>query len=313
MGFTLRKTASIVSILAFLFSAGAYAADVSEDYCNHEFGKLRRTLQSQQLQMTIVAFDGEGVNPFTMLRGMANGKNYISWEHLSGEIRGYSMRNDEGYNYNLDRNLTGALTFHPSSIWDRIFSVSTPLKGYSCVIAGRTRAVGRKVSLIKLAPQDGLRYIYVVSKDDETDLPVELMVVDPGNSSIVSKYTVIDSRQPEEFALDRNDSLYDKYRPQKKGGEKRAGLTEFNIPDVFRITDSGRIQNKDNPDEDYVFQKYSDGIITFQVVKSRSDTNFIPIASQGGILILKKQVNQNEYAVVGMIPRALAEHILSKL
>lgn len=54
---------------------------------------------------------------------------------------------------------------------------------------GRTRLAGRKVTVIRMSPVDDVRYSYVISKDDDTSLPVEFVVLSPAQI-VASKFTV---------------------------------------------------------------------------------------------------------------------------
>ena len=293
---------------------GGYPYASQEQLCQQEFRQLRSALDASRLQMTVVASDAAGHSPYVMLRARIRGMSYVSWEHLNGEIRGYALRDLSGYDYSRDRNYAGALTVHPTRIWDRLFDSGTGLHGYSCVIAGRTRLMGRRVSLIKLTPRDGLRFVYVVAKDDENALPVELAVVDPVQAKLISKFTVVRTEFIASSAsFEVNDALHDRYALPPPAAAPAAGPGEFRIPEAFTLVDSGSIDDPEQAGAGCTYQMYSDGILTFQVFKARGGSNYFPVASHGPVLVLKKQARLHEYTVVGEIPAALAEYVLSRL
>lgn len=302
--------ASICFMLAFLFFNNSFASDSNQSYCLSEFNNLKTTLDQNKVQMTTVVADSSGVTPFLMVNANINGKNYILWEHLNGEFKGYALRENIGFDYNTDRSYAGPLSWHPTRIWDKLFDPKTTLSGYSCVLAGRTRVAGHKASLIKLTPQDGFRYLYVIAKDDETALPIELILINPKTSTIVSRITSLDTKHIKYIDFPIKDEQFDKFEEQKNlnPDRKLIALSELNIPQYFKLVDMGRFDNDVG-----VYQTFSDGLISYRVYKTNATSAFFPVANKGAIIVLRKIVNNKEYAVVGEIPLELAELVLSKL
>lgn len=297
-------TASALCALAFLFSANA-----QENYCLYEFNSLRNTLDQNKVQMKTIVSDGLGVNPYLMLKANINNRSYVIWEQLTGEFQGYALRDLVGFDYNTDRNYTGSLSWHSTHIWDKLFDPSTKIEGYSCVIAGRTRIAGQKASLLKLTPQDGKRYIYVIAKDDETSLPIELITLSPYTGNIISKITSLDTKLIKYIDFPIKDELFDNYETTDKTTDLSnvKQLAELNIPSFFKLVDAGTLENN------VYYQSYSDGLSSFRVYKTQASTNFFPFANKGTVIVFRKIFKNAEYAVVGDIPPELAEFVLSKL
>lgn len=298
-------TASTLCVLAFLFVTKANA---QENYCLYEFNGLRTALDQNKVQMKAIVSDGLEVNPYLMVNANINNKSYVIWEQLTGEFQGYALRDLIGFDYNTDRNYRGPLSWHATRIWDKLFDPQTKIEGYSCVIAGRTRIAGQKASLIKLTPQDGKRYIYVIAKDDETSLPIELITISPYTGNIISKITSLDTKLIKYIDFPIKDEVFDNYKQTTTRDLTNVEpLSELNIPAFFKLIDANTLKNST------YYQTFSDGLSSFRVYKTQASTNFFPFANKGSVIVYRKIFKNIEYAVVGNIPPELAEFVLSKL
>lgn len=95
-----------------------------------------------------------------------------------------------------------------------------------------------------MSPVDDVRYSYVISKDDDTSLPVELVVLSPAQI-VASKFTVSAAHSASSENLSFPDETFD--RVEKLSNKKKQNdLTiwpELTIPKPFTIESEG-IQNR---------------------------------------------------------------------
>lgn len=164
------------------------------DLCWKSFEQTRSQVINASSQSVIIQTDSKGLIPYVTLHdNNEQGTSYNLWQTLNGDIRGYALKDDFGFDYTTSLAKITPLTWHPTLIWSSLLSSKKPLKNYSCVLTGRTRVMGKKVSLIRLIPQEGLRYAYIIAKEDETDFPVELTISDVrGNAAM--RLTVMETR-----------------------------------------------------------------------------------------------------------------------
>lgn len=296
--------------LTCLFSPRAFAAvqENTQTGCLSAFAALQDKYQHSSVQMTVIGSDTSGMSPYRLLH-LPQGKNfYTLWEHLNGEIKGYALRNGSGFDYNHDRSFLTSLSWHPTSLWDRLLSPDTTFKDYVCVFTGRARLAGHKVSLLRLIPQDGLRYGYLVASDDETSLPVEITVLEP-QGGIVSRLLAVDSRQAAVTEFPVDEALFERYAmSQSKSLPQVQVWPELHVPKVFALTDAGVLTENGGTS---LYQEFSDGLNTFRVYRSARTSMLLPAVSTGVISVFRKADSRYEYAVTGEIPLRLCERILA--
>ena len=297
-------------LLTFLISNQVLAAN-EDSACLLELNDLRNHYAQIDRQMTVSVADSQGMTLYRLLHVYKDAKNISYWENLNGEIRGYALKGDIGFDFNQDKEYAGPLTWHQTLIWDRLLNPNTKLNGFSCVLTGRTRIAGKKATLIRLASQDSYRYSYLIAKDDDSSLPVELSILSP-NSGIVSKMTVTAADAASGLNLDL--TVFDKLETKEKGQDKTQVISavwpELFIPKEYKLVDSGEIYDKD---QTIPYQLFSDGLTTFRVYKNRAGSLVLPALTNGTISILRKTSAGIEYAVVGEIPLLFAETVLSRL
>lgn len=169
-------------------------APSSMDLCWNSFNRTRQQVVNNHLQSVIMLTDSKGLAPYVSLhQSNEKGESYNLWQTLNGNIRGYATKDGQGFDYATNLTKVSPLTWHPTFIWDTLFASNKPLRNYSCVMTGRTRIMGKRVTLLRLFPQEGLRYAYIIAKEDESDFPVELTVNDNRGVSVM-RMTVIESR-----------------------------------------------------------------------------------------------------------------------
>ncbi len=292
-------------------SSPSSSSSSSLSACLDEYAKLQQAYFNARGQLTVVSSDGNSMEPFMLLRSMAGGNSYSFWEHLNGEIRGYALRNGKGFDFNQGQRAVDELNWHPTLIWDRLLDKDTSLKDYVCVFTGRARLAGHKVSLLRLAPQDGMRYGYLIAKDDESSLPVEIAILEP-QGGIAGRLLVVDTKlQPDlEFPID--DATFDRFEqaPVRKPDNSATPWPELTLPRAFELIDAGFVQVGA---ERHDFQEFSDGLNSFRVYKAARTSVLYPALNNGTISILRKNAANSEYAVVGEVPLRLAELVLSKI
>ena len=298
-------------LLTFFYAANSFA-EGEEAKCFNAFNDLRASYLKADKQMTISVSNSSGMTLHRLLHIYKDSKSISYWENLNGEIRGYAIKDDVGFDFNQDKEYAGPLTWHQSLIWDRLFNPDTKLNGFSCVLTGRTRVAGQRVSLIRLAPKDSFRYGYLIAKDDVSALPVELAVLSP-NSGIISKITVNSVSPVDGLNLDL--SVFDNLNNANATGNQ--GLSaysktwpELNIPKEYKLVEEGAIEDNGAL---IPYQLFSDGLTTFRVYKNAKTSVVIPALTNGTISILRKNSGDYEYAVVGEIPVLFAESVLADL
>lgn len=178
--------------------------------CIESFHETRARVLGNNLQSVIMLSSTNGVAPYiTLQTKSADERRYILWQTLNGEIRGYALRDGKGFDYTNSAGTPLPLSWHPTLIWDNLFNSTKEPRNYSCVLTGRTRVMGKRVSLLRLIPQEGLRYSYMIAKEDESDFPVELTIIDH-EGKVASRLTVMDSRIITGVIFPVSDEIFDR-------------------------------------------------------------------------------------------------------
>lgn len=379
-------------------------ADSAIMACINSFNETRERILTTNTQSVILHSNANGISPFIVLQIVgSNGSHYVLWQNLNGDIRGYALRNGEGFDYANSANTPLPLAWHPTLIWDHLFGSTKELKNYSCVLTGRTRVMGKRVSLLRLIPQEGLRYSFLLAKEDESDFPVELSVIDP-KGVVLSRLTTMDSRIIAGGDFPIHDLVFDRIAESQANGTltsegligssatnpayassgsgsgngsgqslsaladdkvqvpsptatatsesevpdrlnlvlpaptASAGATmaagsagtgsnmprtaaelkaaklkawpELNIPQVYTIIGEGHFTQGG---QQCIYQEFSDGLTSFRVYRNQRSSSFYPVLTNGTISIVRKNTLHYEYAVVGEVPVALAEFVLTKI
>ena len=169
--------------------------------------------------------------------------------------------------------------------------------------------------MLRLAPVDDVRYAFIVSKDDDTFMPVELVVMTP-SKMVTTRLTVSAMHAASAQNLDFPDETFDRIEKINAQNPKNlsantAVWNELNVPSNFKLVASGRQEQADGTFLD--FQSFTDGIVEFKVYKNSKATTNIQTATDGTLTVLRKNSDKHEYAVVGEIPLELSALVLSKI
>ncbi len=304
--------AASVSACAVLFCT-CLSFEASAASCEDIFQSAREKYSDAKLHITMISSDQTtGFVPYALLHTKNNDQNYDMLEHLNGERKGYALRGDDGFDYNQDRSVLSPLSWHPTLIWHKLFDKNKELQDYSCILTGRTRLTGHRVSIIRLVPQDNLRYSYVVAIDDEHTLPVELNLLNP-EGTIASKISVLGfqdlSMADPQFPVD--DHVFDNYDADTPAFAQSDVWRELAIPLHYKLVAQGTAMIDGRESR---YQTFSDGLTSFRVYAGSKDgTVRYPALSSGSLTVYRKTGINAEYAVVGEIPLKLAESVLSRI
>ena len=310
---------ALVGLAVFSFlSTSSYALDPNDksasfgadNQCNIIFSKTKSSYFLSNVKAKMLLVEGNNASLYSLVHNFNNLMPYSMWESLNGEVQGYVLRSGSGIDYNLDRNIYSPLSWHPTQIWDRIFDENIDFKSFSCVMTGRVRLAGYKATLIRLVPQDGLRYTYLIARDDDSLMPIELIILNP-DGSLVSKITAIGYEKTDaKFPID--DEIINDNIASRSIKKKDSVWKELNIPKAFKLQDFGKIII-DSKGNESLYQEFSDGITSFRVYKSPRMSLYVPAISHGSISIYRQNKSNYEYAVVGEVSMNLCESVLSKL
>ncbi len=303
----IKKTAAYALTLAVLLSTPLVQAQ--DDPCFAAFNQLRENYANSTVQLTLVGADRTAVVPYVLLHAGKHVGDFDVLQHLNGEIRGYALKGESGFDYNQDRALTGPLSWHPTLVWHRVFHKDKPLRSYSCILTGRTRLAGQRVTLLRLVPKDSMRYSYLIALDDVHKMPVELSLLTP-EGTVSSRMTVLGVLPIEgdkaKFPFD-NVTLDTFKTPENKVPSYVHTWPELTMPGEFELIDKGELKVNDVDSE---FQTFSDGITTFRVYRSQRSQVLFPALNDGSLTVYRKAGINNEYSVVGELPLKLAEYVL---
>lgn len=300
------KTAGALVLTVLLSLQTVKAAD---DNCMRIFKNMQQRVSSSDLSFTATAGDIRAIYPYSYQHAVRNGHEYVQWRTLNGEAQGYALRDLEGFDFNEDRDLKAPLSFHITQIFDRLVSKHTSLEGYQCIFSGRTRLNGRKVSLLRMLPNDQ-RYGFALAIDDDSYLPVELNLVSPQGNG-VTKISATDIKKGIAFQIP-SDEDFDKFALLKTARTDKLDPWGFlKIPAYFKMTAQGAMQM---PEGDVCpYQQFSDGLFTFSVYINSLSSVTMPEISAGAVSVYRMHDSNREYAVVGEIPMELAKSILSEV
>ena len=173
------KTAWAATLAVFYFSNPALASDQNNSDCMELFNQVQEAYSKSNFEATVIESNPMALELYSLAHFDRSGISYSSWKSLNNEIAGYALRNNKGFDYNTNRSYIGPLSWHQSLVWDKLFSNKTKLVGYECTLIGRSRLAGRRVSVLRLNPIDEVRYGFMVAKDEDTSLPVELAITTP--------------------------------------------------------------------------------------------------------------------------------------
>ena len=307
------KTAVASVMAVFLLNSQALADE--QNQCKDLFSKVQETYTNGNFEATIINTAQNGMQMYALAHFSKGSIPYTTWKSLNNEDAGYALRQALGFDYNHNRSYVGPLSWHQTLIWDKVFNSKNELKGYDCTIAGRTRLAGRKVTVLRLAPVDDVRYAFIVSKDDDTFMPVELVVMTP-SKMVTTRLTVSAMHAASAQNLDFPDETFDRIEKINAQNPKNlsantAVWNELNVPSNFKLVASGRQEQADGTFLD--FQSFTDGIVEFKVYKNSKATTNIQTATDGTLTVLRKNSDNHEYAVVGEIPLELSALVLSKI
>lgn len=310
--------------------------------CFDSFKETRARVRDSSTQSVVVLSNPGGIAPFITLQSVgANGRHYTLWQTLNGEIKGYALRDGEGFDYNDSTMTALPLSWHPTFIWDSLFASDKSLNSFSCIFMGRTRVMGKRVSILRLMPQENLRYSYLLAKEDESDFPVELTILDP-KGSVIERMTTMDSRAVTSLNFPINDEIFNRFQAEhsqdKANSSTQEGSTgavkgslsnvnsdkaaeaqnnedplpwpELQIPNVYQLVDSGKFA-QGGPNCTY--QEFSDGVTSFRVYKNDPSAVLYPVLTNGTISVVRKKALKYEYSVVGEVPVSLAEYVLTRI
>ncbi|MCR5535860.1 MAG: MucB/RseB C-terminal domain-containing protein [Succinivibrio sp.] len=311
--------------------------------CAQLLQATQRAVSHNSFAMTVVSGNAKGVNTFLYTHSVEGASPLSVWQDLNGEIQGYAITDGRGLDFNRDKNVYGPLTWHPTLIYDKLMSESTVLNNYSCVLTGRARIAGHRTNIMRLSPIDDLRYSYVIASDENTNLPIELVVNAPGGATVlrlsVSAFSAVKAGSLK-FIEDVFDYLAKNAEPQEQNGnmiapgaqEQSAGegskknadhtlvatkdaakqiWKELRMPQCFRLVDQGVMQDQ-HGNKNY-FQMFTDGLNDFRVYKTHKTTLMFPQIRNNTLSVYRKEYGAFEYAVVGEVPLVLAEYVLGAL
>ncbi len=304
------KTAGAVTLAVLFFSDQAVADNSGQ--CVALYDSVKSAYTDRDFEATVIDNDQTQMQLYALAHFNKNSVSYSTWKSLNNEIAGYALRQDKGFDYNHNQSYIGPLSWHQTQIWDRIFSKGRNLSGYDCTIVGRTRLAGRRVTVIRMSPVDDVRYSYVISKDDDTSLPVELVVLTP-SQIVASKFTISAVHSVSSENLSFPDETFDRIEKlsKKKNKKNLVSWPELTIPKPFTIVDEGIQKQADGKELDY--QSFTDGMVEFKVYKNSVSSLNIQSATDGTLTVLRRNSVKNEYAVVGEIPLELSTIVLSKI
>ncbi len=306
-----KTVGATVALAVFSCFNPSFASDSSQ--CETEFTSLQKTYSKSNIEATVIISEQNSMEPFSLQHLNRKDITYTTWKTLNNEISGYTLRQGKGFDFNQNRGFVGPLIWHQSLLWDKLFDKVGKLKGYECSILGRTRLAGRKVTVLRLSPVDEIRYGFLVSKDADTALPVELAVYSP-NRNFVVKFTVTALHAHAQGDPSFMDETFDRLsRLEESEGSaktKDSVWRELVIPSNFSHKGSG---SETFGEEEVPYQSFTDGIVDFKVYRNSKTTTNIVSATEGSLSVFRKNGPQYEYAVVGEIPLELSSLILSKI
>lgn len=229
------------------------ASDTYEDKalvsCIESFNETRDRVLATSTQSVILLSNSQGIVPFISLQSPgAKGAHYALWQTLNGEVKGYALRNGKGFDYANSAGTPAPLSWHPTLIWDNLFGSSLPLKNYSCVLTGRTRVMGKRVSLIRLIPQESLRYSFIIAKEDESDFPVELSILD-SKGTVISRLTTMDSRIIAGFDFPIGDEVYDRIAAANEEHDANLHSSNLSVSDMSQRKANANSSQTKGPSE----------------------------------------------------------------
>ena len=297
-------------------SPGGAAATRSDAACFGNFRAVRQSISGSAVEYTIISGDPRGMFPLTFLHRRQGGRSYSLWKTLNGEVSGYALRDGRGFDFNRDRSYTGPLTWHPTQIFDRLFAEGTEVSGYNCLISGRSRISGYKTALLRFVPEDGMRYGFVVAYDEESMLPVELMITEP-SGMLVYKISATSIKKAPAGPFPVTDEAFDRFEERQQQAEASARPARLDpwdflvIPPHFAMTGRGVLKFPDGEVSPY--QVFSDGLTDYRIYINSKSSLYLPAVSSGTLTVFRKSDSNREYAVTGEIPLVLAEEILSKV
>lgn len=307
----LKKYAILFMGIAFFCLNQAQASEALGDQCLLNFKELQQSYTEDNADYTIVSGDGSNMHAYTLNHRFQHNSSYSLWKNLNGEIAGYFLRDNVGFDFNQDRNSVSTLSWHQTHLWDRLLRAGTVLKDYNCMIAGRTRLADRKVTLLRFAPADDLRYSYVIAKDEDNGLPVELNVINP-NGNLVVKISSTNTVINHNGHFIYNDEIFDRFELLKKAPKNAEAKpwAILNIPKQFKLQEESSVLIGDS---EVAYQRYSDGLTDFRVFRNRAQSLYLPSALNGTLTVLRRSDRNYEYAVVGEVPLQLGEYVLKRL
>ncbi|EEY10527.1 TPA: MucB/RseB C-terminal domain-containing protein [Mannheimia haemolytica] len=272
-------------------------------------------------ELVYILQQGSDTESFRLRHAFTHNKEYAQLLNLDHSREEIILKNNKvsylGYNFR-------PFSLNSSQILDNLPNVLytdyANLKGYAFLDAGKDRISDRITKVIRMKPNDTLRYAYILWIDEETHLLLKSQVLNMDNL-VLEEFRVLQLYQSPE--LDRIANVIESLMlptlttVKKEEFPKSDGWQVKWLPTGFRLIQQQTVTGATyQVESEYVDSRvYSDGLSTLTIyIMPSQGVSFNEYAwQQGKLTILNQTINDRDIVIIGDVPLQSAKQIMNNI
>lgn len=279
--------------------------------------QAHRTLNYEQLY---ILQEGENVLSLRFRHANRYGKEYAQLLRLDNRREEMILR-DEIVGYFGDFQ---PFSLSSANILDDLPSVIytdfNRLRGYHFIDAGRERVADRLARVIRIVPEDPVRYQYVLWIDEESHLLLRSDMLDR-DRTVLEQFRVIQTTIDDEllYIVEPIQSLILPPLIQTQSAQTKPLNWQPNwLPTGFKLLNAGQQRLSDmliEQNEVVESQMYSDGLFSFTIYLVENKGLFFneQFWRQGKMSVYSQTIGDKDVVVIGELPLVSARHIVQAI
>lgn len=277
---------------------------------------MQKSYASNNFELVIAkSFSGQ-LEPMSYYHGIINNNVYSYWLYLNGVPSGFFTKDKKVVYY-----IAGQIPYIVENgrapfVLSRFENINIDdlFQHYNISILGKVRLADRSVISVELSSKNPDRYSYILGIDDDSDILLQVDVLDQSEKKIVETYAAMELKilqkpSPILENIHKFEIENSNINADELGNNEPFAWTLGYIPDGFKNIFSKKY-SMEGFSEKVEHVMYSDGLSDFSVYKVNAISNIdFPIVKQGAVNLYRKSYNLYEIIVVGEIPLSVAVKI----
>jgi len=261
------------------------------------------------------------IEPKQLIHGVINGKRITYFGFLNGEMRESVQFDGKISFYEQGNKAYSLVTRRDQSVFANIanFDFDSGSKSYEYIILGKDRLAGKRAIAIRMVSKDEFRYSYIVWLDLKSYLPLRLDTINKSNliieQTMAVSLNVTKDINPWVAQLSSKKAPKVLHIPSMTIDEIPQWQIHW-LPEGFKVIkdDQHKLMMHDTDPVSYIM--ISDGIVAVSIYISSNNTSASEhknIIQLGGTLLYTKLKDDIEVNIIGEIPVATAEKIVTSI